>query len=60
MSRGHTTKKGDEGAAVRRDADEGRAESASDFDRTFRYALFVYALVEFVAVALFVYYKVSR
>ena len=40
--------------------DEGRAEGASDFDRTFKYALVIYAVVEFVAVALFVYYKVTR
>ncbi len=40
--------------------DEGRAEGASDFDRTFRRALVVYAVVEFVALALVVCHKVSR
>ena len=40
--------------------DEGRVEGASPFDRTFRLALVLYAFVEFVAVALFVYYKISR
>ena len=50
MSRGRTPAKDD----------EGRAGGASGSDRTFRYALAVYAAVEFVAVALFVYYKLSR
>jgi large-conductance mechanosensitive channel len=40
--------------------DEGRVEGAAGFDRTFRYALVIYAVVEFVAIALVVYYKVSR
>ena len=40
--------------------DEGRVEGASRFDRTFRYALAAYAVVEFVAIALVVYYKLSR
>ncbi|HWW76236.1 MAG TPA: hypothetical protein VNZ44_12615 [Pyrinomonadaceae bacterium] len=40
--------------------DEGRVGGASTSDRTFRYALVIHAVVEFVAVALFVYYKVSR
>ena len=40
--------------------DEGRAGGAPRPDRTFRYALIAYAVVEFVAVALFVYYKLSR
>jgi len=41
-------------------ADESRAEKAPDFGRTFRYALIICALVEFVAIALVVYHKVSR
>lgn len=55
------------GAAISRDEDEGRAEAdegrgagASDSGRAFRYALFAYAAVEFVALALLVYYKVTR
>jgi hypothetical protein len=60
MSRDKATTKLAEGAGVRRDADEGHAEAASAFDLTFRYALVVYAFIEFIAVALFVYYKLSR
>ena len=40
--------------------DEGRAEGASPFGRAFKYALIIYAVVEFVAVALVVYYKAAR
>jgi hypothetical protein len=40
--------------------DEGRREGASASDRTFRLALVLYAVVEFVAVALVVYYKLAR
>ena len=40
--------------------DEGRVEGASPPDRAFRYALIIYAVVEFIAVALIVYYKVTR
>ena len=41
-------------------ADESRVEGASGFDRAFRYALVIYAVVEFVAVALVVYFKLKR
>ena len=60
MTQDETTTKPDEGASVRRDVDEGRAEAALVFDRTFKYALVVYAFIEFIAIALFVYYKVAR
>jgi hypothetical protein len=74
MTRELTATKAGEGAGVRRDADEGGAEAdeggaeadevsveeASDFDRTFRLALVAYAVVEFIAVALFVYYRLAR
>jgi hypothetical protein len=40
--------------------DEGGVEGASAFGRTFKYALVAYAFVEFVAVALVVYYKLAR
>jgi large-conductance mechanosensitive channel len=50
MSRGRTPEK----------VDEGRAEGASTPDRTFGYALFIYAVVEFIAIALILYYKVRR
>ena len=42
------------------EVDEGRREDAPASDRAFRLALWAYASVEFVAVALFVYYKLSR
>jgi hypothetical protein len=60
MSRGVTTTKPDGGSAAGRDADEGSVEGASAFGRTFKYALVVYAVVEFVAVALLVYYRLAR
>ncbi len=40
--------------------DGGRVEGASAFGRTFKYALVAYAVVEFVALALFVYYRITR
>jgi hypothetical protein len=40
--------------------DEGGVEGASDFERAFSYALIIYAVVEFAALALVVYYKLSR
>lgn len=35
-------------------------EDVSAFNRRFKYALIVYAVVEFIAIALVVYYKVTR
>ena len=40
--------------------DEAVVDEKHAFDRQFKYALIVYAVVELVALALFVYYKVSR
>jgi hypothetical protein len=65
MTRDATTTKPDEGAGARPDADEGRVgagrvAASSAFDRTFKYALVAYAVIEFIAIALFVYYKVAR
>ncbi len=40
--------------------DEGGVEGTSGSGRTFKYALIIYAVVEFVALALVVYYKISR
>jgi uncharacterized membrane protein len=36
------------------------AADAGTFDRSFRYAIIIYAVVEFVAIALLVYYKAAR
>jgi hypothetical protein len=44
----------DEGARVTRD------EEAGTFDRSFKYAVIIYAIVEFFAVALLLYYKLAR
>lgn len=35
-------------------------EGAGTFDRGFRYAVVVYAVVEFFAIALVLYYKLAR
>ena len=50
MSQGKTSAGRDEALG-----DEGRA-----FGCQFKYALIIYAVVEFVAIALVVYYKLSR
>lgn len=42
--------------------DEGVAgdEEAGTFDRSFKYAVIIYAVVEFFAIALLIYYKLAR
>jgi hypothetical protein len=35
-------------------------EDAGTFDRSFKYAVILYAVVEFVAIALVIYYKLAR
>jgi hypothetical protein len=40
-----------------RDAHE---EDAGTFDRSFKYALIIYVVVEFFAIALLLYYKLAR
>ena len=35
-------------------------EDAGTFDRGFKYAVIVYAVVEFFAIALLIYYKLAR
>jgi hypothetical protein len=45
------------------DADGGEPpgeEDAGTFDRSFKYAVIVYAVVEFVAIALALYYYAAR
>ncbi len=37
-----------------------RDEGAGTFDRSFKYAVVVYAVVEFFATALLLYYKLAR
>ena len=54
MSRSPDALKKDECAA----AAPGEGSGASD--RSFRYAVIVYALVEFFAIALLLYYKLAR
>ena len=36
------------------------AGDAGNFDRSFEYAVIAYAVVEFIAIALVVYYKATR
>ena len=47
---------------VKDDAREGAppAEDAGTFDRSFKYAVIVYAVVEFFAIALALWYKLAR
>jgi len=35
-------------------------EDAGTFDRSFKYAIIIYAVVEFFAIALMLYYKLAR
>jgi hypothetical protein len=35
-------------------------EDAGTFDRSFKYAIIIYAVVEFVAIVLLLYYKLAR
>lgn len=35
-------------------------EDAGTFDRSFKYAVIIYAVVEFFAIALVIYYKLAR
>jgi hypothetical protein len=35
-------------------------EDAGTFDRSFKYAIIIYAVVEFIAIALVLYYKFAR
>ena len=35
-------------------------EDAGTFDRSFKYAVIIYAVVEFFAIALIIYYKLAR
>ena len=46
----------------RQDGREGVAddEDAGTLDRSFKYAIIVYAVVEFFAIALLIYYKLAR
>ena len=37
-----------------------RDEDAGTFDRSFKYAVIIYAVVEFFAIALLLYYKLAR
>ena len=41
-------------------ADAPPDEGAGNFDRSFKYALIAYAVIEFVAIALVVYYQMTR
>jgi hypothetical protein len=44
------------------DEEQGAAprEESGAFDRSFKYAVIVYAVVEFFAIALVLYYKLAR
>lgn len=41
-------------------ADAPPEEGAGTFDRSFRYAVIAYAIIEFIAIALVVYYQATR
>ena len=41
-------------------ANAARVEGAGTSDRSFKYAVVVYAVVEFFAIALLLYYKLAR
>ena len=41
-------------------AGAARVEGAGTSDRSFKYAVIVYAVVEFFAIALLLYYKLAR
>ena len=46
-----------------KESERGRVvpgEDAGTFDRSFKYAVVVYAVVEFFAIALVLYYKLAR
>jgi hypothetical protein len=40
--------------------DEEQSEDAIKFNRRFKYAIIVYAIIEFIAIAFFVYYTPDR
>ena len=39
---------------------EAHDEDAGTYDRSFKYAVIIYAVVEFFAIALLLYYKLAR
>ena len=41
-------------------ADAPPEGDAGNFDRSFKYALIAYAVIEFIAIALVVYYQMTR
>ena len=43
-----------------KDEREPRDADTGTFDRSFKYAVIIYAVVEFIAIALIIYYKVAR
>ena len=50
-------------ASVMKRSEGGAAqtgEGAGTFDRSFKYAVIIYAVVEFFAIALVLYYKLAR
>ena len=54
MNRSSNAVTKEEGAHVTPD------EGAGTFDRSFKYAVIIYAVVEFFAIALLLYYKLAR
>ena len=59
MIRSQNANQQDEGEDVTGDEDMG-TEDAGTFDRSFRSAVIIYAVVEFFAIALVLYYKLAR
>ena len=51
------------GVKVMRRSEQGAAtteEDAGTFDRSFKYGIIIYVVVEFFAIALVLYYKLAR
>jgi hypothetical protein len=59
MIRSPNVNKQDEREDVTNDEDAGTGD-AGTFDRSFKYGIIIYAVVEFFAIALLLYYKFAR
>lgn len=51
---------GSEVMMLDKNRDEGENEYSPALDRQFKYAVIVYAIVEFIAIVFIVYYKATR
>ena len=60
MTRSPNVSEQDERGGVTDDGDVTHDGDAGTFDRSFKYAVILYAVVEFFAIALLIYYKLAR